>query len=116
MFSDLYSEEDDQLKKGEYEEDGFFPMLEDLYPNKDDQLEDEESMDDITDYEKGGEVPNFNDEEVDYIDFLVIEDILNSANNDYGEFYADEENYMFIRKTMTDPFLSIFMAQGREKE
>jgi hypothetical protein len=75
----------------------------------------------ITDYEEGddglsGEVPNYNEEEVEYINFLGVEDILNSPNNDLGEFYADEKNYMFLREIMVDPFLSIFMARGREKE
>jgi hypothetical protein len=76
-----------------------------LYPEEDDQLEEEESTNDITDYE-----------EVDYVDFLGAEDILNSPNNDFGEFYADKENYMFTRETTTDPFLSIFIARGREKK
>ena len=61
-------------------------------------------------------MPNFNGEEGDYVDFLGVEDILNSPNEDYGEFYADEKNYMFTRKTMAHPFLSIFMACEREKE
>ena len=39
-----------------------------------------------------------------------------SPNNDFGEFYADGKNYMFIRETMAEPFLSIFIARGREKE
>jgi hypothetical protein len=96
-----------------------------LYPDEDDQLEDEEPMDDITDYEEddvafdedlSGEVPNFNGEKVDYVDFLGVKDILNSPHDDYGEFYADEKNYVFTRETMANPFLSIFMAHGREKE
>jgi hypothetical protein len=121
MFRNLHFEEDDHLEKGEYEEDGFFPMLDSLYHDEDDQLKDEEFMDDIADYEEDGEnllgeVPNFNGEQVDYVDFLGIEDILNSPNNDYSEFYTNEENYIFTRKTMADPFLSIFMAREREKE
>jgi hypothetical protein len=63
------------------------------------QGEEEEPMGDIADYEEGddglsGEVPNYNEEEVEYIDFLGVENILNSPNNDLDEFYADEENYM----------------------
>ena len=123
----------------EYEEDGFFPMFGSLYTDEDDQLEDEEPMDDIADYEEddqgkekeataditdyedvdeglSNEVPNYNEEDVEYVHFLGVEDILNSPNNDLGEFYSDEENYMFTRKTMADPFLSIFKAHGREKE
>jgi hypothetical protein len=123
----------------EYEEDGFFPMFGGLYTDEDDQLEDEETTDDIADYEEddkgeekeatgdiadyeeaneglSDEVPNYNEEEVEYIDFLGVEDILNSPNNDLGEFYLDEENYMFTRETMVDSFLSIFMARGRENE
>jgi hypothetical protein len=74
-------------------------MFSGLYPNIDDQLEDEEPMDDIANYEEDdivddedinedfpGEGPNFNGEDVDYIDFLCIEDILNSPHDDYGEF------------------------------
>jgi hypothetical protein len=61
-------------------------------------------------------VPNYNEEEVEYIDFLGVEDILNSPNNDLGEFYVNEKNYMFTREIMADLFLSIFMARGREKE
>jgi hypothetical protein len=107
MFGGLYLEEDDQLEEGEHEED--------------DQWEEEESTNDIADYEEvdeclSGEVPNYNEEEVDYVDFLSVEDILNSPNNDYGEFYAYEENYMFTCETTADPFLSIFMARGREKK
>ena len=50
------------------------------------------------------------------MDFLRVEDILNSPNNDLGEIYSDEKNYMFISETMVDPFLNIFKARGREKE
>ena len=57
-----------------------------------------------------------NEEEVEYVDFLGVEDILNSPNNDLSEFYLDEENYMFTRETMVDTLLNIFMAYGREKE
>jgi hypothetical protein len=60
-------------------------------------------------------VPNFNGEDVDYVDFFGVEDILNSSYDDYGEFYVNEENYMFTRKTIADLFLSIFMAYGRDK-
>jgi hypothetical protein len=121
--------------KEEYEEDGFFPMFGSHYTDEDDQLEDEELTDDITDYEEdddgeekeamgdivdyeevdeglSDEVPNYNEEDVEYVDFLGIEDILNSPNNDLGEFYSDEETYTFTRETMADPFLSIFMACG----
>jgi hypothetical protein len=104
-----------------HEADGFFPMFGGLYPDKGDQFEEEEPTYDIADYEKvdeglSGEVYNNNEEEVEYIDFLGVEDILNSPNNDVDEFYMDEENYMFIREVTIDPFLSIFMARGREKE
>jgi hypothetical protein len=93
----------------EHEKYGFFPMFGGLYPDEDDELEDEEPMDDITDYEEvdkdlSGEVPNFNGEDVGYIDFLGVEDILNSPHHDYGEIYADEENYMFTRETIANPF------------
>jgi hypothetical protein len=105
----------------EHEENGFFPMFEGLYPDKDNQLGDEEPTDDIDEYEEvdeglSGEVSNYNEEEVEYVDFLGVEDILNSPNNDVDKFYTDEENYMFIREVTIDPFLSIFMACGREKE
>jgi hypothetical protein len=115
--------------KEEYEEYGLHPMFSDLYPDEDDQLEDEEPTDDIADYEEDdiaddedvdedllGEVANSNGEDVDYVDFLSIENILNSPHDDYGECYADEENYMFTRESVIDPFLSVFMAHGREKE
>jgi hypothetical protein len=78
-------------------------------------------MDYIVDYYEDdedltGEVHNFNDEELGYVDFLSIDDILSdSHNNDCDEFYVDEENYIFTRERMTDPFLSIFMACGKEK-
>jgi hypothetical protein len=51
-----------------------------------------------------------------HINFLGVEDILNSPNNDVDKFYTDEENYMFIREVTADSFMSIFMARGREKE
>jgi hypothetical protein len=84
-------------------------------------LGDEEPTDDIDEYKEvdeglSGDVSNYNEEEVKYVDFLGVEDILNSPNNDVDEFYTDEENYMFIRKVIADPFFSIFMAHGREKE
>jgi hypothetical protein len=105
----------------EYEADGFFPMFGSLYHDEGEQFEEEEPTYDIADYEEmdeglSGEVSNYNEEEGEYVDFLGAEDILNSPNNDVDEFYTDEENYMFIREVTTDPFLSIFMARGREKE
>ena len=77
---------------------GFFPMFGGLYPDEGDQLEEE----DIADYEEvdeglSGEVSNYNEEEVQYVDFLGVEDILNSPSNDLGEFYVNEKNYMFTR-------------------
>ena len=87
---------------------GFFPMIGGLQPDEDDLLGDEEPMDDIADYEEddiadyeefdeglSGHVSNYNEEEVEYVDFLDVEDILNSPNNDVDEFYTDGENYMF---------------------
>jgi hypothetical protein len=114
MFNDLYTDEDDQLE----DED---PMDVIVDYEEDDQEEEEVPTSDIADYEEvddgfPGEVPNYNEEEVEYVDFLGVEDILNSPNNDLGEFYVDGENYMFTTKIMADPFLSIFMARGREKE
>jgi hypothetical protein len=105
----------------EYEEYGLHPIFGGLYPQKDDQLEDKEPTDDMIDYEEGdeefsGKVPNFNGENGDYVDFFGVENILNSPNEDYGEFYADKKNYMFTRETMAHLFLSIFIACEREKE
>ena len=113
MFGGLYTDEDDQL---EYEK----PTDDITDYEEDDQGKEKEATGDITDYEEVDEglldeVPNYN-EEVEYVDFLGVENILNSPNNDLGEFYSDEENYMFTRETMVDPFLSIFMVRGREKE
>jgi hypothetical protein len=118
MFGSLYTNEDDQLEDKEptdnftdYEEDdqGEEEEPTDNFTDyeEDDQGEEEEPMGNIADYEEGddclsGEVPNYNEEEVEYIDFLSIEDILNSPNNDLGEFYVDEENYMFTRKIMAE--------------
>jgi hypothetical protein len=62
-----------------------------------------------------GEVSNYNEEEVEYVDFLGVEDILNSPDNDVDEFYTDKKIYIFTREVMADPFLSIFMARGKEK-
>jgi hypothetical protein len=106
--------------KEEHEEDGFFPMFGSLYPDGDDQLEEEEPTYDIADYEEvdeglSSEVSNYNEEEVEYVDFLGVEDILDSPNNDVDEFYTDEDNYMFLREVTTDSFLSIFMARGRDE-
>jgi hypothetical protein len=122
--------------KEEYKDYGLHPMFSNLYLDEDDQLEDEELTDDIANYEEdditnyeeddiandedvdedlSGEVPNFNGEDVDYIDFLSINNILNSPQDDYGEFYANVKNYMFTRESMVDPFLSVFMARGREE-
>jgi hypothetical protein len=106
----------------EYKEDGFSPIFDELYPKKDDPLKEEEPTDDVTKYYKEdedlpGEVPNYSDEELDYIDFLGVDNIFSdSHNNNCDEFYADDENYMFTRETTIDLFLSIFMAREREKE
>jgi hypothetical protein len=113
----------------EYEEYELHPIFSGLYTDENGQLEDEEPTDDVADSEEGyiandedvdedlpGEVPNFNGQAVDYVDFLGIDNILNSPHNDYGEFYEDEENYMFARELVVDTFLSIFMAHGRKKE
>jgi hypothetical protein len=105
----------------EHKEDEFFPIFGGLYPDEDNQLGDEEPTDDIDEYGEvdeglSGDVSNYNEEEVEYVDFLGVEDILNSLNNDVDEFYMDEENYMFIREVIADPFLSIFMTREREKE
>jgi hypothetical protein len=100
----------------EDEEDWSSPMFDDLYLEEDDLLEKEESTDDIADYEEVDEdlpsdVPNFSDEELDDVDFLGVDDILSDSHNiNCDEFYADEENYMFIKETTTNPFLSIVMA------
>ena len=88
MFGSLYPEKDDQLKEGKDEEDEFFLMFGGLYPDEDDQFDDEEPTDDIANYEKddivddkevdedlSGEVSNFNGEDVDYVDFLGIDNI-----------------------------------------
>jgi hypothetical protein len=71
---------------------GFFPRFGGLYPDKGDQLEEEEPTYDIADYEEvdeglSGEVSNYNEEDGEYVDFLGVEDILNSPNNDVDEFY-----------------------------
>jgi hypothetical protein len=112
----------------EYKDYGLHPMFSNLYLDEDDQLEDEELTNDIANYEEddiaddedvdedlSGEVPNFNGKDVDYINFLGIDNILNSPHDDYGEFYADMKNYMFTRESVVDPFLSVFMARGREE-
>ena len=104
-------------------------MFDGLYPDKDDQLGDEEPTDDIAEdeeydiaqYEKVdegilGDVFIYNEEDVECVDFLGIENILNFPTNDVDEFYTDEKNYMFTRESVVDPFLSILMARGREKE
>jgi hypothetical protein len=105
----------------EYEEYGLHPMFSGLYPKEDDQLEDEEPTDGIADEDDQLEDKEPTDDiadykEVEYVDFLGVEDILNSPNNDVDEFYTDKENYMFIKEVTADPFMSIFMACVREKE
>ena len=50
------------------------------------------------------------------MDFVGIDNILNPPQDDYGEFYANEKNYMFTRESVVDPFLSVFIAPGRENE
>ena len=105
----------------EYEEDGSFPMFDGLCPEEEDPLGEEEPTDDVAEYyEKDedliGEVPNYCDEELCYVDFFGVDDILSdSHDSNCDDFYVDEENYMKIKETMIDLFLSIFMACGREK-
>jgi hypothetical protein len=97
-------------QEGEYTAYWFTTMFDGLYSKEDDSLEEEEPTDDIANYEEVdenplGELPNFNDGELGYVNFLDIYNILSdSHNNDCDEFYVDEENYMFTRETMTDPF------------
>ena len=85
-------------------------------------MKEEEPIDDVTEYyEKDedlpAEVPNYSDEELGYVDFFGVDDILSdSHNNNCDEFYAGEENYMFTREIMVDSFLSIFMAREKERE
>ena len=108
---------------------GFFFMFGGFYPDEDDQLGDEEPTDDIAEDEEydiakyeevdegiSGDVSNYNEKDVKYVDFLGVKDILNYPTNDVDEFYTDGESYMFIREVTTDPFLSIFVAHRREKE
>jgi hypothetical protein len=108
----------------EYEEYGLHPIFSGLYPDEHGQLEDEEPTDDIADSKEDyiandedvdedlpGEMLNFNGEVVNYVDFLGINNILNSPHDDYGEFYEDEDSYMFTRELVVNPFLSIFMAR-----
>jgi hypothetical protein len=104
IFSGLYPHEDGQLEDKEPTDD----IIHEEYP-----LEDGEPTDDITDFEVD-DIADY--KEVEYVDFLGVEDILNSPNNDVDEFYMDEENYMFIREVTADPFISIFMARGKENE
>jgi hypothetical protein len=74
----------------EFEEYGLHLIFNGLYPDEDGQLEDEEPTEDIADFEEEyitndkdtdedlpGEVPNFDGEDVDYIDFLGSDNILN---------------------------------------
>ena len=49
-------------------------------------------------------MPNFNGEDVDYVDFLGVEDILNSPHDDYDKFYVNEKNYMLTRETLLTHF------------
>jgi hypothetical protein len=50
------------------------------------------------------------------MDFLVVDNILsNSPNNDLDEFYTEEDNFMFKREEIIDPFWEIIMAHKREK-
>jgi hypothetical protein len=100
MFGSLYPEEDDPL-----EEEGPKDGIANSYAASEPHEGDEDPL---------GDVPNYNGEKGDYVDFLGVESILNSPNNDCGKFYAVEENYLFTRETMTNPLLSIFMACGRE--
>jgi hypothetical protein len=70
-------------------------MFGSLHLEEDGHLEEEVPKDGIANYNEVdedivGEVLNFNDEEVGYVDFLGVDDILsNSYNNDCDEFYAD---------------------------
>ena len=76
-------------------------MFDGLYPKEDDPLEEEESMDDIANYEEvdenlPSEVSNFSDEELGDVDFLMVDDILSDSHNiNCYEFYVDGKNYMF---------------------
>ena len=88
-----------------YKEDDIADCEEDNIANNEDVDEDLPS-----------EIPNFNGEDIDYVNFLDIDNILNSPHEDFGEFYTDEKNYMFTRESVVDPFLSVFMAHGRKKE
>jgi hypothetical protein len=111
----------------EFEEYGLHPIFNGLYPDEDGQLEDGEPTDDIADSEEGyiakdkdvdedllGEMPNFNGEDVDYLDFLGIDNILNSPHNDYGEFYVEEAFLSKIERVFVSS-LGIRMACRKSK-
>jgi hypothetical protein len=101
--TDSIADEDGQLE----DEEPMDGIVDEEYP-----LEDGDPTDDIIDCEED-DIADY--KKVEYVDFLGVEDILNSPNNDVDEFYIDEENYMFIREVTVDPFMSIFMACGRER-
>jgi hypothetical protein len=100
---------------------GFLPCLAASTTKKITYGKMKDPLDSIADYNEVDEDlpsvdPNFNDEELGYVDFFGVDNLLSdSHNNDRDEFYADEKNYKFTREIMTNSFLSIFMACGREK-
>jgi hypothetical protein len=105
----------------EHGEDGFFPMFSGLYPGEDEQLGGEEPTYDIAEYEKvdeglSGDVFNYNEKEVEYVDFIGVNVILsNSSNQVCDEIYMAEGNVLSKGDRVVASYLKIFMAYGKEK-
>jgi hypothetical protein len=105
----------------EHEEDGFFPMIEGLYPSEDEQLGGEEPTYDIAEYEEvdeglSGDVFNYNEKEVEYVDFIGVDAILsNPSNKVCDEIYMAEGNVLLKGDGVVASYLKIFMAYGKDK-
>jgi hypothetical protein len=105
----------------EHGEDGFFPMFGGLYPGEDEQLEGEEPTYDIAKYEEvdeglSGDVFNYSEKEVEYIDFIGVDAILsNSSNHVCDEIYMAEGNVLSKGDGIIASYLKIFMAYGKDK-
>jgi hypothetical protein len=105
----------------EHEEDGFFLMIGGLYPSEDEQLGGEEPIYDIAEYEEvdeglSGDVFNYNEKEVEYVDFIGVDAILSNSSNQVGdEIYMVEGNVLSKGDGVVASYLKIFMAYGKDK-
>jgi hypothetical protein len=104
LIYDIYSNEDDLLKKVSF------------------VVNNENFIEENNNYDVFDESPKFDRfnlevEEIGLVDFLGVDNILSNSLDDGGfdQFYVVDENITFKTEDIVDPFREIFIACEREK-